>query len=396
MRRLELDIFYLSTRAATLFLLPLFISDTAIYLQYGEMFLQGGMIPYRSWDFEYPPLAYPFMLGPVWLQGLLGLQGPESYRLLFGFLLLPFDGLIYWKIRGRPSFPGAAFSYVLLSSALGLLLFDRFDIVLGFLFVWPFLGTNASDLRCALSWGLGGALKLVTLVPAPLAPFFWAESVVSAAFWKRFLRYGALAGLPLVVACGLALYLSSGKVSFLTYHSERGVQVESLVGSLVIAAHHFFRLGNLEVANNFGAQHLNGSVTSVAVPLSHGIFWASLGFTYLLLWWKRGLCTLLTASWLAVSAFVTFGYVLSPQFLLWLLPLGICAAGEVRAGRRGIWLGIFGLVVVLTGVHFRFYWSYVNMNSLSIAMVLARNFLLVALWFLSWRWMTRDLPGGRA
>lgn len=89
--------------------------------------------------------------------------------------------------------------------------------------------------------------------------------------------------------------------------------------------------------------------------------------------------------------FVAFGYVLSPQFLLWLVPIGLCAAARVPPGpRRRFWLTLFGAATCLTGVHFRFYWDYANVHGGAVAVVLARNFLLVALWALSWRWMRSD------
>ena len=77
----------------------------------------------------------------------------------------------------------------------------------------------------------------------------------------------------------------------------------------------------------------------------------------------------------AVCAFIAFGKVLSPQFLIWLVPL----VPLVR-GRRGVAAAVLlTAALVLTQVWFpRRYWSYVGAFHLA-GVVLARNLALVAL-----------------
>ncbi len=380
MRRRELDIFYISSRVAILFLLPLFISDLSLYQEYAHNLIPGGKFPYLQWDFEYPPLAYPFMILPSYLHDWLGFKDTESYRILFGLFLLPFDFLLYFRFRKFPPIRGAAFYYILLTSAMGLLLFDRFDLAVGFLLVWPFLA-GPTDPRMAISWGLGGALKLVPLCLAPLPPLQWQGQWPERL--RRFARYAMVVGLPIGISCVGAALLGHGKISFLAHHSQRGVQIESLIASIFFVGRSYFQLTQISVNTNFGAQHLSDIPGVLAA--SRVLFWGMLLFTYFQLWRKRR--DILTGSWLVMLGFVTFGYVLSPQFLLWLIPIGICAAAGVPAKKRAAWLFVFGLAVALTGIHFRFYWDYVNLNRLSTAAVLARNLLLVLLWGLSWGWM---------
>ena len=383
-RRLELDILYWCTRAAIILLLPLFISDVYLYEEYANKLLREGLIPYKQWDLEYPPLAYPFMLVPGLLHKWLGLHGTESFRVLFGLLLLPFDFLLFRFYRSFPPFRGAAFAYILLTTAMGLLVFDSFDLVVGFLLAFPFLvrsGGEPRDWRFLWAWGLGGALKLVPLALAPFPPLFWKEFRFS-----RFLKYGLLISLPFAIACGSAALLAGGKISFLSHHSERGVQIESLVGSVLMGAQSYFKLVNTAVDTNFGAQHI-GDVKG-AVTSSRVLFYGTLALAYFFLWWGRRSRDSLISSWILISGFVTFGYVLSPQFLLWLIPLALIAACRVPAGgKRAIWLLTFCSAVLLTGVHFRFYWDYVNLYRLSVSAVIVRNLLLILLWGLSWRWM---------
>jgi hypothetical protein len=90
---------------------------------------------------------------------------------------------------------------------------------------------------------------------------------------------------------------------------------------------------------------------------------------------------LLRYSAASVCAFVVFGKVLSPQFLLWLIPL----VPLVR-GRRGLAAtGTLAAALVLTQVWFpERYWSYADSFHLS-GVVLARNLaLLVLVAVLAW------------
>jgi hypothetical protein len=389
MKRLELDILFWASRAALIFLLPPFISDINLYQEYARQVIEGGRWPYLHFHFEYPPLAFPFVLIPGLALKLVGLASTEAFRAVFGLLLLPLDFLVFRRLRSSPPFSGAGFTYVLLTAAMGLLIFDRYDLAVGFMLALPFLGKGeiVSDRRFGIAFGLGGALKLVPLTLAPVTLFGWS-GWGKRETWLRFLKYSLLVALPILLSCALAYWLGNGKISFLSHHTGRGVQVESLVGSAVIAAEAFFGMARAGIVTNFGGQHLGAG--EVPVLVSRILFYGSLLLSYLGLFWQRRRYGAIAACWIVISGFVTFGYVLSPQFLLWLIPLGLLAAAEVGTGRRRVaWLALLTVAVALTGVHFRFYWSYINMSHLSVAAVLARNLALVALWGASWAWMRR-------
>ena len=83
------------------------------------------------------------------------------------------------------------------------------------------------------------------------------------------------------------------------------------------------------------------------------------------------------ASAAAVCAFVAFGKVLSPQFLIWLIPL----VPLVR-GRRGVAASaLLAVALVLTQLWFPFrYWELVlHFGTLESWLVLVRDLVLVAL-----------------
>jgi hypothetical protein len=393
-KRRELDILFVATRAALLFLLPLWISDCVTFQDYARKVIPGGQWPYMgSFDFEYPPLAFPIIGIPGWILDALGAKTTESYRMLFAAMfILPFDVLLYRKFRRKPPIVGAAFLYLMLTCVMGLLIYDRFDLIVGFLMVWPFLGDKEpSDARFAWSWGLGGALKLVPLLLAPARVLSWEGPLRARAV--RLVKFSLITLGPILLSGILAAVLGKGTISFLSRHSDRGVQIESLAGSVVMFLKSCTSLVSAKVEWNFGAQHL--SKIPYVVEIARALFIGALLATLAMLAWPGRRRDALSASWLLISAFVTFGYVLSPQFLLWLVPLAICAAARVPAGgKREAWLYLFGAATVITGVHFRFYWDYVNLHPPSTFMVLLRNFLLVALWLLSWAWMETPAKGG--
>jgi hypothetical protein len=96
-------------------------------------------------------------------------------------------------------------------------------------------------------------------------------------------------------------------------------------------------------------------------------------------------------------AFVAFNQVLSPQFMIWLLPL---AALGTLEGNSWIVLGI-PLATVLTPVIFpSFGGNYGRgLDSLETVVLITRNFILVAVWWLLmkeqwqiWRNRNPDFP----
>ena len=90
----------------------------------------------------------------------------------------------------------------------------------------------------------------------------------------------------------------------------------------------------------------------------------------------RGREGLLTAGAASVVAFVAFGKVLSPQFLIWLLPLvpAVAGAGGLAA------CAVLHVSLVTTQLWFPFrYWDVVALEPVG-WLVLVRDLLLVALY----------------
>jgi hypothetical protein len=163
----------------------------------------------------------------------------------------------------------------------------------------------------------------------------------------------------------------------ISVQASRPLQIESLGSSILLAAHQAFRL-SVTMRSGHGSQNLaGGAAGALAVVQTVAEIAALLG-----IWWgfARGPATrdrLLRFGAAAVCAFVALGKVLSPQFLIWLLPL----VPLVR-GRRGLAAGaLLAAALVLTQLWFPYrYWRLaLDFEETTSWLVFARDLVLVAL-----------------
>jgi hypothetical protein len=157
----------------------------------------------------------------------------------------------------------------------------------------------------------------------------------------------------------------------------RPLQIESLGAAVLVALHHLTAMP-LDWVSSHGSQNLTGAAAAVAAAL------LSVAQVAVLAWiWVRFArgpaepARLLRYSAAAVVAFVALGKVLSPQFLIWLVPLV-----PLVLGRRGLRAtALLTAALVLTQLWFpNRYWDYVfTFDETASWLVLARDLVLVAL-----------------
>jgi hypothetical protein len=227
----------------------------------------------------------------------------------------------------------------------------------------------------ALAWfslGVGAAAKLVpALVAAPLA-LLHRE--------RRALVVGGA-----VFAGTLALFLVPalvvGREGFLQsfeYHADRGIQIESVVASVLM------RLGYIErVLFQFGAHEVWGYGTAFWGSMSLPVTGALLILTGAVALRERlnghfGAAQLPRYAAAFLLAFMIGSKVLSPQYMIWLLPLIPLAA-------RGLWglaiSAIFLAACWTTTQVFPFHYEELYRGEApAINVLLGRNILLVVLW----------------
>jgi hypothetical protein len=182
-----------------------------------------------------------------------------------------------------------------------------------------------------------------------------------------------------VAACFVPfLALAPGGVwNSVVRQTTRPLQIESLGSGALLALHHAFGLA-VHWKSSHGSQNLVGTG-----PDAIGALQTVLQISALIaVWWlfargPGGREELVRASAAAVVAFVALGKVLSPQYLIWLIPL----VPLVR-GRLGLVASaLLALALVLTQLWFPFrYWRLVfSFDEAASWLVLARDLALVAL-----------------
>jgi hypothetical protein len=157
----------------------------------------------------------------------------------------------------------------------------------------------------------------------------------------------------------------------------RPLQVESLGAAFLLAAHHLFGVG-VTGETSHGSQNLAGTSADVVGAVATAVqacvlLWIWIAFAR----GRANATAFVRASAAALCAFVAFGKVLSPQFLIWLIPVV-----PLVGGRRGLAAtGLLGLALVLTQVWFPFrYWDLaLEFDTAMSWLVVARDLVLVAL-----------------
>ena len=345
------------------------IVDTPVYESYGEA-MEAGQVPYRDFAVEYPPGALPVFLVPA--------LADSDFRVVFEWLmaLCGCGVVVAVALAGRRlGFGFGTLAFVALSPlAIGSVILTRFDL-------WPAmlasfaLAALVHD-RYRLGHGLLGAAIAAKLYPVVLLPL-----AVAYVWRRRGRREGivcaALAiGVPLLAYLPFAVLAPEGVVRSVGRQLSRPLQIESLGSAILLAAHDLFGAG-VEVGSSHGSQNLVGASADLsAVGLSMAQI-AVLAWLWLRFARSRGLPSpmeLAVNAAAVLTAFVTLGKVLSPQFLIWLVPVVVLA-------RRASANAMLAAALVLTQLWFPFrYWDLVReLDSRVSWLVLARDLVLLAL-----------------
>jgi Glycosyltransferase family 87 len=365
--------------AATLWLAPWSderVNDLFVYRVFAEPVLGGGL-PYRDAFLEYPPLAAP----AIALPGLVG-TGEEIFRAAFaGWTLLLAVAVVLLcgalAVRTGGDARRALLAAALMPLLCGALVRTHFDLAPVALLLGSLLLLASERPRSGMALlGLAAMTKGFPLVAAPAAMAWLA--------WRVDRRTLAQSAVALLVALALpaaaALAMSpSGSWDAVIYHVERPVQVESLPAS------------GLLLLDELGAGDADGTKSHRSDGLEHPAADAIALLSLVGMVIVIGLLaarapgnarSLVLASLAAVVAFAALGKVLSPQYMLWLVPLGALAF----AWRLHALAAAVAAAAVLTQVEFPArYFDLVNGEPFPVAVVAVRNLVLLAVLVLALR-----------
>ena len=304
-------------------------TDVGLYRRYGEA-IDGGAVPYRDIAIEYPPGALPLFVGPAILT-----DSPASYRRVFAVLMVIgivalLAGVRVLSVRlaaGDELTVVAPLVVLLLVALMGSVALTRFDVVPAALTVGALAAfTSGRRHLGAVVLGLAIVTKLYPAVLLPLVVVYVARRAGARAA-------GAVTAITLaVVALAYAPFVAwspGGVEASLRAQLSRPLEIESLGGSLFVAAHTFFGL-HLPKQSTYYELPFHSADVVAAVSVGAGLA-VLLGIWILFAFSPQDPRSLLLFSAAAIAAFVGFGKVLSPQYLLWLIPLV-----ALVPGRRGL------------------------------------------------------------
>lgn len=367
--------------------------DVGLYLEKARA-LASGLVPYRDFPFEYPPLALVPMVVPylLWPFGQLAVEG---YAWLFvaweAALMLALAIVLARIVRLRGTsdepdgVPAMADRLVLVSIGAALAIAFRFDLYPALLvMVALWLSLERRPVAAGVAVGFGVLAKLYPLAVVPALAIPWLIPLDAG----RLVRYGVAVGgsivlilLPFVALAGTETF------GFLTYQAQRGLQVESIGGGVAVLlglinrhpADMSFGFSAVQVAGPFADAWL------AALPALTVVGFGLLGW----LGWRhvrRGpvpAATAVALTFASVLVVLVTSKVFSIQYVVWIVPF----AALLRGGK--FWLA--AAVIALTmPIHPLLYAELVKQQALPILILNLRNGLFLALT----AWVLRDLALG--
>jgi hypothetical protein len=354
----------------------------------------GWRLPYRDFPVEYPPLPLALMLAPRLVADTL-----PAYRVAFYacmgilFLVTCWLGARLGQALGTQPRPDPVWRCMGWAAlAIGPLLCARFDLLPALLTAAALWGlARRRDVLAGAALGLAVMTKLYPLLVAlPAGALLWGAG--QRARLARLAGVAALAGLA-----GAAPFLLTAPGPFLRaifVYGDRPLHFESLLGALVLVVN-----GPAAVVGSHGSHNVatapwlrwiaDAALWTALLALSAAALRRGAGLRQA----AAGPVAGAAVRWVfaALAVLLCLSKVLSPQFLIWLLPLAVLFPGA--QGRR-IFLCTL-LAAALTHLFYPLFHSAAQRGSaLGQGLLLARNAALVALAALACQAAAR--PAGRA
>ena len=384
------------------------------YWPYADAMVSGHVFPYTEdvWAYdkwstwEYPPLAYLFILIPRLFSWSVSSYQAAFLAETFGFFLLG----LWCSERMAVHYKVSRFGTMMFYSVLMLLMFeflaDRFDIIPAVLTMLAVV--FVLEKKNGAAFLVLAVATLVKLYPAVLFP------VLLIYLLSKGDRREALRGA--VIYCGAGLLclgaffaMGSDPLSFMTYHTDRPLEIEAPIASLPEFLD-MLGLTDAWVGFEYGSDNLYGDIADllgdIMLPLmavvllmlyAHYFYWSAMGRRKVPA--KVPMDSALVAL-LALMTFVLVSTVFSGQYVIWLIPLMIlytmqAHAEDDRDGRSINIITWFIAVEVLTQLNFLVNFGMrgegEDLSNIGTIVLLVRNVAAVGIYLaLTWELVKRD------
>jgi len=341
-------------------------------------------VPYRDFVVEYPPFSLLFIILPALASNLVS-PSLTNYSIAFqmqSFILaaalMPVVRNLLLSFYPTPSnYKWRMAFFGVMLPIISLYIFRRFDIAPALLVALAFyLLYQQRPGWAGICLGLATTTKLY---PFLVLPFLFLYFVRNRGEWKLFLRLGISYLIAIIVSVlPFALFSFSGLVESLKYQTERGLQIESFFASIIWIGNQFGLVEVFRTVDHKSTGYFS-SWNAWLLPTSTILLVSGLLGLFVYSWWvsnpRRFTLTrqwLLLATFLAISWFIIANKVISPQYMVWLLPF----LPFLRHWMA--WLG--GLIIALGTLDYLFLDAGVSDSDWPpMLIVLIRNVLLLLL-----------------
>lgn len=355
------------------------------YQQY--LHLKNGEIPYKDFVFEYPPLAI-IIIG---IPGVLSFS-EDSYGIMFTIFSTIAAILCYYflmKIGKNLGLKNRIISIMMILCTLLLTrcffrleLFLMLFVILGFYFY--------SEKRYELAFvmmSLGVMLKLVPVL-------FAIPMLIPFLLRKDYFELVKNVGICVVVCAAITLPFliadSSSAFDYLTYHSDRMLQLESVAASFVLLINIFVPIVDSCVYEH-GSQSILGSVPdAIASGIMYVMAIAVVIFVlFCVLRYREELknennALIIAMGIVSIMLFVALNKVFSSQYLIWVLPLIALLVVDHRSNnteRTILHLSVICLALTILETYPLYPMLYQELNPIAVLVLLARNLVFCGIIF---------------
>jgi hypothetical protein len=379
--KLQLALFCLGH---VIILLPLFNTvyaihhaSTALYLEYASQ-IWNGHLPYQDFPLEYPPFSLIFFLLPRLFASSL-----SAYAGAFEIEVLLFDLLgmyILYRIARKWDMPPwkLLMVYSVAILAIGPIFIESYDVFPAILTLLSmFFFYNDKHRWAWIFLALGFMTKLYPVVIAPIYIFFYLRDRCYKRIWQSIIMFGVVC---LIIILPFLVTAPGSVGQLVSTHSARPLQLETTYSSVLLV---LGKLTNIspEIVYSYGSRNIMNPTAETLAALSWLVTILFLLAAYWLIYRSikantTELPQIGTYSLLIVCVLLISSKVLSPQFLIWLIPFFPLVSGKKGVLLTAMLVVIGALTYYIYPLH---YDGFENNESAVVFVLFVRNLLIIVL-----------------
>lgn len=357
-------------------------TGTLLYFDFASKVFHGGL-PYRDFNFEYPPFALFFFILPRLFTSTYKTFVNYYHFEVFIFILIGLF-VIYYIARRLGKAPWKMLAvYTIAILAIGPIVAEQYDIfpailtLLSVYFFW--LGKHK------VSWvliALGTMTKIYPVVIAPIFLIYYIRNRQYRRIWSGIVIFAAIS---LAVVLPFLIISLDSIWALVNYHSQRGIQIESTYGAFLLLADKL-GLTSVNVIYGFGSWNLSSPLADALAKLSTYLLVILLIIAYWFIYnqmrpGKSQFTRLGAYSLLSITITLIASKVLSPQYLIWLTPLIPLIFGPLRYTIMVVFVAMGGLTYIILPLH---YLDLLRLDPAITTILFLRDILLILLAVLAW------------